>query len=162
VAPIIGTPSYSPASNTGSSYNPSQISPQHNQYKPITIIDTPSYSPSYQGSSSYKPSSSSGSQEGYDSVVVTAQGMGTYDQPSSYKPSSGNYQPVVSSQTYYKPQSSSYRPPSSYAQQNSYRPITVQASIQEIPNTPTYYPSNSQNKPSFNSVSSGKVSFPLD
>ena len=167
VAPIIGTSSYSPASNTGSSYNPSQISPQYNQqqYKPITIIDTPSYSPSsyLQGSNSYKPSISSGSQEGYDSVVVTAQGMGAYDQPSSYKPSSGNYQPTVSSQTNYnKPQSPSYRPPSnSYSQQNSYRPITVQGSIQEIPNTPAYYPSHSQNRPSFYSASSSdKVTFP--
>lgn len=198
VAPVIGTPSYNPASNTGSLYNPSQTSssynpsqtsssynpsqtsssynpshqtsPQYNQYKPITIIDTPSYSsPSYQqgSSSAYKPGSgSSGSQEGYDSVVVTAQGMAPYDQSSSYKPSSGNYKPVVSSPTYYKPpSSSSYRPPSpSYSQQNSYRPLTVQGSIQEIPsNTPTYYPSNSQNRPSFYSASSSdRVSFPSE
>ncbi|XP_057378253.1 DNA-directed RNA polymerase II subunit RPB1-like isoform X3 [Daphnia carinata] len=167
VAPVIGNPPYSPVSSGGSSYNPSAgssfnpspVAATQTPYKPITIIESPSYNPSYQGSSSYKPSSSVGSQEGYDSVVVNAQG---YDQPSSYKPSSGSYKPPVYSSTYNKPQSSNYQPSSSYSGQNSYRPITVQASIQEIPNSATNYPSSSQNRPSFYSASSDKVTFPKD
>ncbi len=147
VAPVLGSPSYKPPAIGSPSYIPPQI----------TIIDGSSYKPS---SSGYKP----GNQDsGYDSVIVNAQG--SYDQP--YKPVvTGGYQPQT---TYYRPPSSSssssnYRPSSSY-QQQGYRP-SIQGSIQEIPNTPSYYPSSSyssQNRPAtFYSATADQLLFPRE
>lgn len=146
VAPVIGTQSYSPVSSQGSSYNPSSISSQHT-YKPITIIESSPYTPS--SSSSSNAYNKPGSQEGYDSIIVTAQGA--YDQSPSYKPS-GGYRPNGSQTQSYKPTSTNYQ---------TYRPI-VTGSIQEIPNSPTYYQTNSQNRPTFYSGSTDQVSFPRE
>ena len=139
--PAIGSPSYKP--------------PQ------ITIIDGSSYSnhnPSYSSpGSTYKPGSGQG--DGYDAVVINAQG--SYDQQ-PYKPSnsfvSGGYKPQA---TYNRPStsSSSYRPSSTYSQGN--RP-SIQGSIQEIPNIVSYYTSSSQNKPTFYSASSDQLLFPRE